>query len=158
MNTHAEILIGQVHVAVADVERSLAFYCGLIGLLRGKQIGDLTVLVPKTNHHIIIDPPHRALAIGTQSGHAGIYHFSFLYTERKELGRVIQRFIDTAYEIDRVCDYGITQAVYLRDPDGIPVELFTERPKRTTGPHQNKDSSINVRSTHLQGLLNDLRE
>ena len=126
VQTHVEIIIGQVHLTVANLDRSLAFYCDLIGLQKGESAGDVIVLVPKTHPLIVLNPPHQKLVQSLPEGHTGFFHFSFLYPHRKELARIVKRFIDAVYDIEYALDHGIVEAVYLRDPDGIPVELYVE--------------------------------
>lgn len=156
MNTHAEIIIGHVHLAVANLDRSLSFYCGLIGLQKGPQVGDRTTLHPGAHHHIILDPRHREEMLETPHGHGGVYRFSFLYPNRRELARVVRRFINVAYDIDGVFDYGVTQALYLRDPDGIPVELYVECTEKTSRQTSGNPLSSRLRSIDLESLLKRL--
>lgn len=129
MKNRAQLKIGEVHLAVADMERSLAFYCNLLGLQVARQFDDVILLSPGAHHRIMLDPPHRAAIRSPPHGYTGFYRFSFLYPERRELARIVRRLMIIDYRIDTVLDYGMTVAVYLRDPDGIPVELYVERPK-----------------------------
>ncbi len=156
MNLHGEIIIGHMRLNVANLERSLVFYCGLIGLQKGEQDGNLITLCPGSHHHIVLEPPHRTGAHGAPYGHTGMYHFSFLYPERKELGRIVKKLVGTAHEIDGVIDYGISQAVYLRDPDGIPVELYVEDPLDKVTRRSERKLAITPKSIDLESLLENL--
>lgn len=157
MNTHSEIIIGHVHLSVANLDRSLSFYCGLIGLQKGEQSGDRLLLLPGPHHHIVLDPPHKKAMFETPVGYGGVYRFSFLYPNRKEMARVIRRFIAVAYEIDGVFDYGSTQALYLRDPDGIPVELYVECMETVVRKTSAGVSEFNIKSIDLESLLTRLK-
>ena len=157
MNTHAEIIIGHVHLTVANLDRSLSFYCGLIGLQKGGRSGDRTTLLPGAHHSIVLDPPHKEAMRETCLRYGGVYRFSFLYPNRKELARVIRRFITVAYEIDGIFDYGPTQALYLRDPDGIPVELYVECTEIMTHKKSAGLSAFDIKSIDLESLLARLK-
>ena len=154
MNTHAEIVIGHLRLSVANLDRSLAFYCGLIGLVRGPQMGNITVLCPRTHHAITLDPPHKGAEQYILHGHTGMYHFSFFFSRHAELARVVKRFIDTAYDVEGVFDYGATLAIYLHDPDGIPVELYMERPLGKRQPVTHKE--LPTKSIDLESFLREL--
>ena len=154
MNTRAEIVIGHLRLSVANLDRSLAFYCGLIGLVRGPQMGNITVLCPGPHRAIALDPPHKTAEQYMFHGHTGMYHFSFFFSHHGELARVAKRFIDTAYDIEGVFDYGATMAIYLHDPDGIPVELYVERPEGKRQAGQLKVRS--KKSIDLQSFLGEL--
>jgi len=155
MNTHAEIVIGHLRLSVANLDRSLAFYCGLIGLVRGPQTGDITVLCPGPHRAIALDPPHKRAEQYAHYGHTGMYHFSFFFSRHAELARVAKRFIDTAYDIEGVFDYGETLAIYLHDPDGIPVELYVERPEGSQWSDGHPE--LPTASIDLESLLKELR-
>lgn len=130
---HPEVTIGHVHLTVANLERSLAFYRDLLGFDVTTRYGDSAVFLSAGgyHHHIGLNiwageniPPAKA----TQ---AGLYHFAILYPSRRELARILKKLIDAGYPIDGSADHGVSEAIYLRDPDNIGVELYADRPKET---------------------------
>lgn len=153
---HSELTIGEVHLSVANLERSLAFYCNLIGLRVAGRFDNRTVLAPPARGRISINPPRRFPELSIPRGHGGLYHFSFHYPHRRELARIVKRFIDDAYGIDDASDYGVAEAVFLRDPDGIPVELYTDRPEHEWPRNDQGDIHMICRPLDLEGLFNEL--
>jgi catechol 2,3-dioxygenase len=154
---HAELIIGEVHLTVANSERSLAFYCNLIGLRVARKFDHRIVLVPDARDRIRINPPRRFPALAAPRGHGGFYHFAFHYPRRREFARIVKRLIDAAYGIDDASDYGVAEAVYLRDPDGIPVELYVERPEREWPRSESGDIRMICIPLDLEKLLCTLR-
>ena len=130
------------------------FYCGLIGLEQGEQIGHSTVLCPGPHRAITLNSPHKTADPSILHGHEGLYHFSFYFSHHEELARVAKRFISAAYDVEGVFDYGTTLAVYLHDPDGIPVELYVERPKGRQ--HHDKNLQSFTKSIDLESFLKEL--
>lgn len=153
---HAELIIGEVHLTVANLERSLAFYCNLIGLRIAGRTDNRLVLVPPARDRIRINPPRRLPVPAAPRGHGGFYHFSFHFPRRRELSRIVKRLIDVAYGIDDASDYGVAEAVYLRDPDGIPVELYTDRPERDWPRSETGDIHMVCTPLDLERLFNEL--
>lgn len=133
MSIHPEVQIGHVHLTVADLDRSLAFYRDILGFEVTAGYGDSAVFLSAGgyHHHIglntwagkgVTPPPH---------GHSGLYHFAILYPTRKELAKVLQKLIDVGYPLTGTADHGVSEAIYLNDPDGIGVELYCDRPRST---------------------------
>ena len=154
---HAELTIGEVHLTVANLERSLAFYCNLIGLQVAGHSDERIILAPDPRGRIRINPPRRFPALSIPHGHGGFYHFSFHYPRRRDLARIVKRFIDEAYGIDDASDYGVAEAVFLRDPDGIPVELYTDRPEHEWPRNETGDIHMICAPLDLEKLLCELR-
>lgn len=153
---HTELTIGETHLAVANLERSLAFYCNLIGLRVVSRAGGRAKL-SGTPGRILINPPRPFSISALPRGHGGFYHFSFHYLRRRELARIVKRLIDDACGIDDASDYGVAEAVYLRDPDGIPVELFTDRPEEKWPRDSDGEILMLCKPLDLQNLFNELR-
>lgn len=153
---HSELTIGEMHLTVANLERSLAFYCSLIGLQIAGRTDNRIVLAPPARGRIRINPPRRFSELSIPHGHGGFYHFSFHYPHRRELARIVKRFIDEAYGIDDASDYGVAEAVFLRDPDGIPVELYTDRPEREWPRDNRGEICMICRPLDLECLLSEL--
>ena len=131
---HPAVRVGHVHLKVADLDRSLAFYRDALGLnltADGRPVGlDAAFLAAGDyQHHIGINTWESAGATPPPPGHTGLYHVAFVYPDRRELGKAVQRLIDHGIEPDHATDHGGTVSVYLDDPDGNGVELYYDRPR-----------------------------
>lgn len=133
MSIHPEVRIGHIHLTVGDLERSLAFYRDLLGFEVTARYGDSAVFLSAGgyHHHIGLNTWSGKGAPPAPSGHAGIYHHAILYPSRKELANVLKRLIEAGYPITGTADHGLSEAIYLNDPDSIGVELYVDRPKET---------------------------
>ena len=131
---HPAVRVGHVHLKVADLDRSLAFYRDALGLnltADGRPAGlDAAFLAAGDyHHHVGINTWESAGASPPPRGHTGLYHVAFVYPDRRELARAVQRLIDHGIEPDHATDHGGTVSVYLDDPDGNGVELYYDRPR-----------------------------
>ena len=129
---HPAMHVGHVHLRVANLERSLAFYRDILGLQVNQDMrSDPT---PRNVAFLSANQYHHRVALAEFSGlvpstsqQAGLFHIAFLYPSREELARAVKHVLDCGYPIDTCHEYGIGQAVNLRDPDGIPLELYWDR-------------------------------
>jgi catechol 2,3-dioxygenase len=128
---HPEVTIGHVHLTVADLDRSLAFYRDILGFQVTTRMGDSAVFLSAGgyHHHIGLNTWAGKGATPPAKGHSGLFHFAILFPTRKELAAVLQRLIDAHYPLSGVADHGVSEALYLNDPDGIGVELYADRPR-----------------------------
>src|SRR5688500_12873048 len=131
---HPAVRVGHVHLRVADLERSLAFYRDGLGfgvVADGRAIGlDAAFLAAGDyHHHIGLNTWESAGATPPPPGHTGLYHVAFVYPDRAELGRAVQRLLDHGVEPDHATDHAGTVPVYLADPDGNGAELYHYRPR-----------------------------
>ena len=131
---HPAVRVGHVHLKVADLDRSLAFYHDALGLnltADGRPVGlDAAFLAAGDyHHHIGLNTWESAGASPPPPGNTGLYHVAFVYPDRRELGKAVQRLIDHGYEPDHATDHGGTVSVYLADPDGNGIELYYDRPR-----------------------------
>lgn len=150
----AQTRIGHVHLKVADLDRSLAFYCGILGfekmLLYGTQAAFISA--GGYHHHIGLNTWYsKGAAPATQSG-VGLYHTALLYPTRKDLAAIFQRLRHAGYPLTGASDHGVSEALYLDDPDGNGVELYWDRPKEEWPI--SRDGSIEMYTRPLD--LNDL--
>jgi catechol 2,3-dioxygenase len=132
---HPAVRIGHVHLRVADLDRSLAFYRDALGLrvtADARRVGlDAAFLAAGDyHHHIALNTWHSAGGAPPPPGHTGLDHVAFLYPDSLELGRALRRLLDRGCEVDHATDHGGTVAVYLADPDGNGIELTFDRPRR----------------------------
>jgi len=131
-SVHPEVTIGHVHLTVADLDRSLSFYRDLLGFEVTARYGESAVFLSAGgyHHHIGLNTWAGKGAPPPAHGHAGLYHFAILFPSRKELAKVLQRLIYERYQLTGTADHGVSEALYLNDPDGIGVELYADRPRK----------------------------
>tara|TARA_R110002096_G_scaffold136122_5_gene288456 strand:+ start:5535 stop:6083 length:549 start_codon:yes stop_codon:yes gene_type:complete len=123
--------IGHVHLKVADLQRAMDFYAGVLGFELQQLYGDQAAFLSAGgyHHHIGLNTWESLGATPPPPGHTGLYHTAFLFPDRASLGAVIKRVLDAGIALDGAADHGVSEAVYLRDPDGNGVELYRDRPQ-----------------------------
>lgn len=123
--------VGHVHLKVADLDRAIAFYSGVLGFEVTQRYGPQAAFLSAGgyHHHIGLNTWESAGAPPPPPGHPGLYHTAFLFPDRKSLAQVLQRVITAGIPIDGAADHGVSEAVYLRDPDGNGIELYRDRPE-----------------------------
>ena len=122
--------IGHVHLKVTDLERSLKFYRDLLGFELQQRFGDSAAFLSAGgyHHHIGLNTWHSKGAGPAPVRAAGLYHTAILYPTRKDLAVVIKRLIEAGYSLTGASDHGVSEAIYLDDPDKNGVELYWDRP------------------------------
>jgi catechol 2,3-dioxygenase len=160
MKTHPEVQIGHVHLHVADLERSLKFYRDILRFEMTARYGDSAVFLSAGgyHHHIGLNTWQGKGVAPAPKGHAGLYHFAILFPTRKELAKALQNLIDAKYPITGSADHGVSEAIYLDDPDGIGVELYADRPKKQW--KVNNDGMVEMMTAPLdiKSLLSQARD
>jgi len=123
--------IGHIHLTVADLDRSLAFYQGILGFEITARYGPSAVFLSAGgyHHHIGLNTWQGVGVPPAPAGHAGLYHVAILYPTRAALATALRRLVDAAYPITGFADHGVSEALYLDDPDGNGVELYVDRPQ-----------------------------
>ncbi len=123
--------IGHVHLKVADIDRALSFYQGLLGFEIMEWYGNSAVFISAGgyHHHIGLNTWYSKNAPPAPRNTAGLFHTAILYPTRKDLAMALQRLIDAGYPLTGAADHGVSEALYLDDPDGNGVELYCDRPK-----------------------------
>ena len=123
--------IGHVHLKVANIDRSLDFYVGLLGFEITQRYGENAVFISAGgyHHHIGLNTWHSKNRPPSPLNTAGLYHIALLYPERKDLSIAVKRLVDAEYPLTGASDHGVSEAVYLNDPDDNGVELYWDRPK-----------------------------
>jgi len=121
--------IGHVHLKVADLDRAIHFYGDLLGFEVTQRYGDQAAFLGAGgyHHHIGLNTWESAGATPPPHGHTGLYHSAFLYPDRQQLARALHRVLASGITLDGAADHGVSEAVYLRDPDGNGVELYRDR-------------------------------
>jgi catechol 2,3-dioxygenase len=127
--THPETKIGHIHLTVSDLERSLKFYRDLLGFEITQGYGDSAVFLSAGgyHHHIGLNTWAGKGATSPPEGHTGLYHFAILYPSRKELAKMLKRLFEVNYKIEGASDHGVSESIYITDPDGNGVELYADR-------------------------------
>lgn len=120
--------IGHVHLKVADLERAIAFY-RLLGFELTQRYGSQAAFLGAEgyHHHIGLNTWESAGAAPAPEGFAGLYHLAVLYPDRRALGQALNRVLAAGFALEGAADHGVSEAVYLRDPDGNGVELYRDR-------------------------------
>jgi catechol 2,3-dioxygenase len=125
------VRIGHVHLKVADIDRALAFYCGVLGFELTQRIGPQAAFISAGgyHHHIGLNTWESRGGPPPPQGTTGLYHLAILYPTRAELADALRRLVEAKIPLDGASDHGVSEALYLRDPDGNGVELYWDRPK-----------------------------
>ena len=126
----AAVRIGHVHLKVADLQRSLDFYCGVLGFHLMQRFGEQAAFVSAGgyHHHIGLNTWESAGGKPPAPGTTGLYHVAILYPTRAALGDALRRLRQAHIRLEGASDHGVSEALYLRDPDGNGVELYRDRP------------------------------
>jgi catechol 2,3-dioxygenase len=123
--------IGHVHLKVANLERAIAFYSGVLGFEitghTGKQAAFLSA--GGYHHHIGLNTWESAGGSPPPHGTTGLYHFAIRYPDRQSLANALRRLVDARVPLEGAADHGVSEAIYLRDPDGNGIELYCDRPR-----------------------------
>jgi catechol 2,3-dioxygenase len=131
---HPAVRVGHVHLKVADLDRSIAFYRDGLGfpvIADGRPLGLQAAFLAAGDyhHHIGLNTWESADGEPPPPGHTGLYHVAFVYPDRHELAKAVRRLQDHGYAVDHASDHAATVSVYLEDPDGNGVELYYDRPR-----------------------------
>jgi catechol 2,3-dioxygenase len=125
------VRIGHVHLKVADLERALAFYCGVLGFELMQRYGDQAAFVAAGgyHHHIGLNTWQSRGGAPPPPGTTGLFHVAILYPTRAALADALRRLAEARVRLDGASDHGVSEALYLSDPDGIGLELYWDRPE-----------------------------
>jgi catechol 2,3-dioxygenase len=153
----AQTRIGHVHLKVSDLQQSLAFYCDLLGFEKMLTYGDQAAFISAGgyHHHIGLNTWESKGAPPAPVYAPGLFHTAILYPERKDLAAILQRLIDAEYPITGASDHGVSEAVYLNDPDKNGVELYWDRPREQWPTDENGELTMFTRRLDIEGLLKE---
>src|SRR6188768_2075062 len=151
--------IGHVHLKVADLDRSLAFYSGVLGFELTARMGPSAAFLSAGgyHHHIGLNTWESRGGSAPPSGHTGLYHLAILYPGRRQLAGALKRLLDAGVPLDGASDHGVSEALYLRDPDGNGVELYWDRPPDQWPRTPDGRLAMFTRQLDLTSLLNEAR-
>jgi catechol 2,3-dioxygenase len=156
----AQTHIGHVHLKVSNIERSVAFYCDLLGFTLTTMYGSQAAFISAGgyHHHIGLNTWHSKDASPAPSEGVGLFHTAIVYPSRKDLAFIYRRLWESNFPITGAADHGVSEAIYLNDPDNNGVELYWDRPRENWS--YKLDGSINMFtiSLDLDDLLRELRE
>jgi catechol 2,3-dioxygenase len=147
--------IGHVHLKVADLERALNFYCGVLGFELMQRLGSQAAFVSAGgyHHHIGLNTWESKGGKPPAPGSTGLYHVAILYATRATLADALRRVLAAKVEIDGAADHGVSEAIYLRDPDDNGVELYHDRPREQWPRTPDGELAMFTRGLDLDGLL-----
>ena len=123
--------IGHVHLKVADIDRSLAFYTGVLGFELQQRLGDQAAFISAGgyHHHIGLNTWQSRGGTPSPPGHTGLFHTAILYPDRATLADAVRRVLEAGIPLTGASDHGVSEAIYLDDPDGNGIELYHDRPQ-----------------------------
>lgn len=149
------VRIGHVHLKVADLARSLAFYQGVLGLDIMQRVGDSAAFLSAGgyHHHIGLNTWESLGGSAPPPGTTGLYHVALLYPTRAALADALRRLIAADVPLEGASDHGVSEALYLRDPDDNGVELYWDKPRETWPRDAGGELAMYTRRLDLEGLL-----
>jgi catechol 2,3-dioxygenase len=152
---HPETSIGHIHLKVADLDRALAFYHGVLGFEITLKFGDSAAFLSAGgyHHHIGLNTWESLGGQPPAPGTTGLYHTAILYPTRATLADALRRLIAAKVPLDGASDHGVSEALYLRDPDNNGVELYWDRPRSDWPKDANGNLTMYTRPLDLRGLL-----
>ena len=130
MSIDPRVDIGHVHLKVADIDRALAFYCGVLGFELQQRMGEQAAFVSAGgyHHHLGLNTWESRGSSPPPRGHTGLFHVAIRYPDRKALADALRRVVEAGVPLEGASDHGVSEAIYLRDPDGNGIEIYRDRP------------------------------
>lgn len=156
----ADTQIGHIHLKVSDLERALAFYRDLLGFELTTSYGNQAAFLSAGgyHHHIALNTWHSKGGPPAPRNSARLYHTAIVYPTRKDLAKILQRLIDADYPLSGASDHGVSEALYLNDPDGNGVELYRDRPREEWEYREDGSVKMHTLPLDLEDLLRELEE
>jgi catechol 2,3-dioxygenase len=150
--------IGHVHLKVADIERALGFYSGVLGFELQQRYGDQAAFVSAGgyHHHLGLNTWESAGGSPPPRGSTGLYHVAIRYPDRRTLADALRRVLEAGIPLDGASDHGVSEALYLRDPDGNGVELYRDRPRDEWPLTETGELKMITERLDVAGLLREL--
>lgn len=147
--------IGHVHLKVSNLQRSLDFYCGLLGFELIQTYGTEAAFISAGgyHHHIGLNTWQSKGAGPAPVNAPGLFHTAILYPERKDLAQIVKRLTEAKYTLTGAADHGVSEAIYLDDPDKNGVELYWDRPKTEWPRNEDGELDMYTRQLDMHGLL-----
>jgi catechol 2,3-dioxygenase len=154
---HPKVGIGHVHLKVADLDRALAFYRDVLGFEVTQRYGRQAAFLSAGgyHHHIGLNTWESSGGAPPPPGATGLYHLAILYPSRTELADALRRLIEAKIPLEGASDHGVSEALYLRDPDGNGVELYWDRPKEQWPRTPDGELAMFTHALDLEALLKE---
>jgi catechol 2,3-dioxygenase len=152
------VRIGHVHLKVANLQRALDFYCGVLGFELTQRYGEEAAFVSAGgyHHHIGLNTWESRDGSPPPKGATGLYHFAILYPTRAALADALRRLMQANISLEGASDHGVSEALYLSDPDGNGIELYWDRPQELWPRDENGQIEMSTRRLELSSLLGEL--
>lgn len=149
--------IGHVHLKVADLERALAFYCGVLGFELVQRLGDGAAFISAGgyHHHIGLNTWESLGGSPPPPGATGLYHVAIRYPDRATLADALRRLREAGIELDGASDHGVSEALYLHDPDRNGLELYRDRPREEWPRDAAGTLEMTIRPLDIRALLRE---
>ena len=153
-----KVSIGHVHLKVADLERALSFYCGVLGFELTQRYGTDAAFISAGgyHHHIGLNTWESLGGSPPPAGTTGLFHLAILYPTRATLADALRRLMEAGISLDGASDHGVSEALYLRDPDQNGVELYWDRPQSDWPRTPDGSLAMFTRSLDLKALLDEV--
>ena len=150
--------IGHVHLKVANLQRALDFYCGVLGFELTQRYAEEAAFVSAGgyHHHIGLNTWESRDGSPPPKGATGLYHFAILYPTRAALADALRRLMQANISLEGASDHGVSEALYLSDPDGNGIELYWDRPKELWPRDENGQIEMSTQRLELSSLLGEL--
>jgi len=152
------VQVGHVHLKVANLQRALDFYCGVLGFELTHRYGEEAAFVSAGgyHHHIGLNTWESRDGSPPPKSATGLYHFAILYPTRAALADALRRLMQANISLEGASDHGVSEALYLSDPDGNGIELYWDRPKELWPRDENGQIEMSTRRLELSSLLGEL--
>ncbi|HEU5341464.1 VOC family protein [Edaphobacter sp.] len=157
---HHGVRMGHIHLKVADLDRALAFYHDVLGFDVTQKMGNSAAFLSAGgyHHHIGLNTWESRGGSTPANGTTGLYHLAIVYPTRAELGDALERLMHAGIPLDGAADHGVSEALYLRDPDGNGVELYWDRPEKQWPREANGELAMYTHPLDLEALLRAAHE
>ena len=154
---HPQTRIGHVHLKVADLDRAIGFYYGVLGFELMQRFGTQAAFLSAGgyHHHVGLNTWESAGGTPAPRGHTGLYHTAFLYPDRASLADALRRVLAAGIALEGAADHGVSEAIYLSDPDGNGVELYCDRPEADWPRDASGALQMSNKRFDLQRLLDE---
>jgi catechol 2,3-dioxygenase len=151
--------IGHVHLKVADLDRALKFYCGVLGFELMQRYGAQAAFISAGgyHHHIGLNTWESKGGSRPPRGSTGLFHTAILYPTRADLADALARLANAGYQLSGASDHGVSEALYLDDPDGNGVELYWDKPKDQWPVSANGELEMVTERLDLESLMRELK-
>ena len=147
--------VGHIHLKVSDLDRAIDFYNRVLGFAITARMGDSAAFLSAGgyHHHIGLNTWKSKGGQPPGPGTTGLFHVAFLYETRRDLAVVVKRLLDLGIPLDGAADHGVSEAIYLRDPDQNGIELYWDRPKTDWPKNSDGEIEMYTKELDLAGLL-----